>query len=73
MTESIETSSQSLIESAKSHDDKAIEIEQVINSGMQFLAGLFKMSTGKDLGQENHTIEVNKQTGEVVMRFKLPV
>jgi hypothetical protein len=40
---------------------------------MQFLAGLFKMSTGKDLGLENQTIEVNKETGEVVMKFKLPV
>jgi SNF2 family DNA or RNA helicase len=54
-------------------DEKAHEIEQVMNSGMQFLAGLFKMSTGKDLGLENQTIEVNKQTGEVVMRFKLPI
>ena len=54
-------------------DEKARQIEQVMNSGMQFLAGLFKMSTGKDLGLENQTIEVNKQTGEVVMRFKLPL
>ncbi|MEI8046163.1 MAG: DEAD/DEAH box helicase [Bacteroidota bacterium] len=54
-------------------DDKTVEFEQVMNSGMQFLAGLFKMSTGKDMGLENQTIEVNKQTGEVIMRFKLPV
>ncbi len=54
-------------------EEKAREIEQVMNNGMQFLAGLFKMTTGKDLGLENQTIEVNKQTGEVVMRFKLPV
>jgi SNF2 family DNA or RNA helicase len=53
--------------------EKAIEIEQVMNSGMQFLAGMFKMATGKDLGLENQTIEVNKETGEVVMRFKLPM
>ena len=44
-----------------------------MNSGMQFLSGLFKMSTGKDVGFENQKIEVNKETGEVVMRFKLPV
>ncbi len=49
------------------------EMEQVMNSGMQFLSGLFKMSTGKDVGFENQKIEVNKETGEVVMRFKLPV
>ncbi len=54
-------------------DKKTIEIEQVMNSGMQFLAGLFKMSTGKDMGLESQTIEVNKQTGEIIMRFKLPV
>lgn len=49
------------------------ELEQVMNNGMQFLAGLFKMSTGKDLGLENQQIEVDKNTGEVVMRFKLKV
>jgi SNF2 family DNA or RNA helicase len=58
---------------SKIQDEKTIEIEQVMNSGMQFLAGLFKMSTGKDMGLESQTIEVNKQTGEVIMRFKLPV
>jgi hypothetical protein len=30
------------------------------------------MSTGKDLGLENQKIEIDKQTGEVVMRFKMP-
>jgi SNF2 family DNA or RNA helicase len=53
--------------------NKIEEMEQVMNSGMQFLSGLFKMSTGKDVGFENQKIEVNKETGEVVMRFKLPV
>jgi hypothetical protein len=60
------------VETSKLPEEKAIEIEQVMNNGMQFLAGLFKMSTGKDLGLENQKIEVDKQTGEVVMRFKLP-
>jgi hypothetical protein len=52
-------------------DSKAIEMEQVMNNGMQFLAGLFKMSTGKDMGLENQKIEIDKETGEVVMRFKM--
>lgn len=52
---------------------QAKELEQVMNNGMQFLAGLFKMSTGKDLGMENQKIEVDENTGEVVMRFKLKV
>lgn len=48
------------------------EVEQVMNSGMQFLAGLFKMSTGKDIGMQGQSIEVNKETGEVTMKFKIP-
>lgn len=55
------------------HSPKPEEIEQVMTNGMQFLAGLFKMSTGKDIGIENQKIEVNKETGEVTMKFKLPV
>jgi superfamily II DNA/RNA helicase len=46
-------------------------LEKVMSHGMEFLSGLFKMSTGKDLGTENQKIEIDKQTGEVVMRFKL--
>lgn len=48
------------------------EMEQVMNQGMAFLSGLFKMSTGKDMGAENAKIEVDENTGEVVMKFKLP-
>ena len=54
-------------------EEKAQEIEQVMNNGMQFLAGLFKMSTGKDLGLSGQSVEINKETGEVIMKFKLPV
>jgi superfamily II DNA/RNA helicase len=54
-------------------ESKVAEMEQVMNSGMQFLAGLFKMSTGKDLGLDAQQIKVNKETGEVTMTFKLPV
>ncbi|PKP49985.1 MAG: helicase [Bacteroidetes bacterium HGW-Bacteroidetes-11] len=52
--------------------EKTQEIEQVMNSGMQFLAGIFKMATGKDLGMNSQSIEVNQETGEVIMKFKLP-
>ena len=52
---------------------KAAELEQVMSNGMQFLAGLFKMSTGKDLGLGDQKITVNKETGEVTMTFKLPM
>lgn len=47
-------------------------MENVMNQGIQFLASLFKMSTGKDMGLENQKIEIDKKTGEVVMRFKIP-
>jgi ERCC4-related helicase len=52
-------------------EKQSAELEQVMNNGMQFLAGLFKMSTGKDLGLGNQKIEIDKNTGEIVMRFKL--
>ena len=48
------------------------QMEEVLNSGMQFLSGMFKMATGKDMDSDGHKIEVDKETGEVVMRFKLP-
>ena len=53
--------------------DKNMQIEAVMNSGMQFLSGLFKMTTGKDMGLENQKVEVDRTTGEIIMRFKIPV
>jgi SNF2 family DNA or RNA helicase len=58
--------------SEKPYAPKAEEMEQVMNNGLQFLSGMFKMSTGKDIGMEGQKIEVNKETGEVTMKFKLP-
>jgi superfamily II DNA/RNA helicase len=49
------------------------ELEKVMNNGLQFLSGLFKMSTGKEMGMTDQKIEVNKETGEVTMKFKLPI
>ena len=62
-------------ETSVNHDSnqKAQELEQVMNNGMQFLAGMFKMSTGKDMGMEGHSIVVDKDTGEVTMKFKIPI
>lgn len=59
-------------EPASDESRSATELEQVMTNGMQFLAGLFKMSTGKDIGLENNQIIVDKDTGEVTMKFKLP-
>jgi superfamily II DNA/RNA helicase len=55
------------------NESKTAELEQVMASGMQFLAGLYKMSTGKDMGLDKQQIKINKETGEVTMTFKLPV
>ncbi len=48
------------------------EIETTLNQGMQFLNGLFKMATSKELIAEGQGITVNRETGEVTMKFKLP-
>jgi superfamily II DNA/RNA helicase len=50
---------------------KGREMETVLTNGMQFLSGLFKLSTGKDLDVSGSKIEVDISTGEVVMRFKV--
>jgi len=75
--EEMEQEPHSLISSAGKNEveqsSKVVELEQVMNNGMQFLAGMFKMSTGKDLGIDNQSIEINKETGEVTMKFKLPI
>jgi hypothetical protein len=68
-----QSSAKSQPASAADVETKAVELEQVMNNGMQFLAGLFKMSTGKDLGIDGQQIKVNKETGEVTMTFKLPM
>lgn len=47
------------------------ELEDVMNNGMQFLAGLFKMSTGKDMLAANQSIKVDAETGEVTIKFKM--
>jgi superfamily II DNA or RNA helicase len=51
------------------------ELEAVLNQGMAFLDTLSRMATGKPLtegGGTGKSVEVDRETGEVVMRFKLP-
>ncbi|MGB4957837.1 MAG: DEAD/DEAH box helicase, partial [Saprospiraceae bacterium] len=48
------------------------KLEQVLSKGMEFLSGLFEMSTGQKLGgTDGHTIKVDKETGEVTLKFKM--
>jgi superfamily II DNA or RNA helicase len=51
---------------------KPEEIESTLNQGLQFLNGIMSMATGKQLLTEEQSIKVNRETGEVVMKFKLP-
>ncbi|MCF6268721.1 MAG: DEAD/DEAH box helicase [Melioribacteraceae bacterium] len=51
---------------------KPEDIEATLNQGMQFLNGVFKMATGKELLSDKEGIKVDRETGEVVMKFKLP-
>ena len=51
------------------------KIETVLNSGIAFISGLMEMATGQKMdnaqGQEK-MISIDRQTGEVTMKFKLP-
>ncbi|HKJ81959.1 MAG TPA: DEAD/DEAH box helicase, partial [Ignavibacteriaceae bacterium] len=57
---------------ANQHVPEPAEIEATLNQGIQFLSGIFKMATGKELVTGEKGITVNRETGEVTMKFKLP-
>jgi len=48
------------------------QMQQVLSQGMGFLSSLMKMATGEELGMDEKSIQIDEETGEVVMRFKLP-
>jgi hypothetical protein len=48
-------------------------MEEVMQNGINFLAGLYQMATGKSMAPEEQKISIDPQTGEVVMRFKIPI
>jgi superfamily II DNA or RNA helicase len=52
------------------------KMEAVLNSGMQFLGGLLEMATGKKLepaADDKPMIRIDRETGEVTLKFRLPV
>lgn len=57
---------------ATSFNQNTEELEQVMNNGLQFLSGLLKMTTGKDMPMQDQKVKVNKETGEITLTFKLP-
>ena len=49
------------------------EVERVMSNGLEFLSGLMKMATGQDIGLKGENLVVDEETGEVTIKFKLPV
>ncbi len=41
-----------------------------MQNGLDFLAGIYQMATGKSMGADDKSITIDEATGEVVMRFK---
>jgi superfamily II DNA/RNA helicase len=56
---------------AAGSEKQAEQLEQVLSNGMSFLSGLFKMATGTDFNFKDQKIEIDKQTGEVRLSFKM--
>jgi len=54
--------------------EQSKDIEEVLESGMQFLSGLMSMATGKPLvvERDQKMLSFNRDTGEVTLKFKLP-
>lgn len=68
-----ETAEEKQIAKAQTREriQKMEEMETVMNKGLEFLSGLFKMSTGKELTSSKNKVEIDRETGEVIMRFKV--
>lgn len=50
------------------------QMEEVMTKGMEFLTGIYKMSTGNDISNTGKPkVNVNKKTGEVSITFKMEV
>ncbi|WP_291321418.1 SNF2-related protein [Desulfonatronospira sp.] len=56
--------------------DKSPEkMEAVLNQGLEFMSGLLEMATGQKLNkteEDKPMLKVDKETGEVTMKFRLP-
>ncbi len=60
------------IEDVVKEEAVADQLEGVLNQGLGFISGIFKMATGNDLTTGKESITIDKKTGEVTMKFKLP-
>jgi superfamily II DNA or RNA helicase len=59
---------------ARSAQQSPEKMEAVLNQGMAFISGLLEMATGQKIAaaEEGKMIELDKQTGEVTLKFTLP-
>ena len=51
------------------------KMESVLNSGMAFIGGLLEAATGQKItstGEDERMVKIDKTTGEVMLKFKLP-
>ncbi len=64
-----ETHAQNTIRAKETLDQK--ELKKALKSGVDFLTQLVKMSTGKSIGLKGKNIDMDKETGEIVLRFKI--
>ena len=68
------TASQQEVEDQKAQVETQTEkLEQVLSQGMGFFAGLYQMATGNEVNASDQKIDVNKETGEVTLKFKIPM
>ena len=72
--EQAEAGAAAAVAAAPAQAASAEQVEAVLNQGLAFLSSLSQMATGKPLVGESgkKSIEIDRETGEVVMRFKLP-
>lgn len=60
------------VENIVQEESVADQLEGVLNQGLGFISGIFKMATGNELATGEESITIDKKTGEVTMKFKLP-
>ncbi len=62
-------------EKASAGEPAPEKMEEVLNSGMAFIGGLLEVATGKKIsasGNDGRMVKIDKGTGEVTLKFKLP-
>lgn len=48
------------------------EVEEVLESGLDFLSQLLKISTGRTINLEKEDLHFDPESGEIILKFKMP-